>query len=360
MTVETESKIIGCLVGGAVGDALGAPVELSTWRQIVEEVGERGITTVRPPGHFTDDTQMSLFTCQALIRAALELDAVGVCDPVRLLYDSYLVWLVTQGASFDEVRRAEGPLQPAGWLVHEPAMRRRNAPGTTCVGALKSGVMGTLRSPINDAKGCGGVTRAAPAGLLTPGAAPGTAPAEAYHLGCEVAAITHGHPDGILPAGMLAALIHVIVAGATVPEALETCLGLTSPALRRVIEHAMEVGSGGPPDPETLSLELGGGWVGEEALAIAVACTVRAPSFEAGVLAAVNHGGDSDSTGAIGGNLLGALEGAEAIPGHFVEAIDAIDLVWRVALDVARLVTDRPSATEFDPGFQDLFDRYVL
>jgi ADP-ribosylglycohydrolase len=72
-----------------------------------------------------------------------------------------------------------------------------------------------------------------------------------------------------------------------------------------------------PPSPEDLET-LGGGWVGEEALAIAVCCALAAPDFAAGVLTAVNHSGDSDSTGALGVgaipvDLLGDLEGAREI-----------------------------------------------
>jgi ADP-ribosylglycohydrolase len=70
-------------------------------------------------------------------------------------------------------------------------------------------------------------------------------------------------------------------------------------------------GESGLSGPEAL-VRLGGGWVGEEALAIAVTCAIGAPDFHDGVLAAVNHSGDSDSTGAIAGNLLGAIGGTRA------------------------------------------------
>ena len=70
----------------------------------------------------------------------------------------------------------------------------------------------------------------------------------------------------------------------------------------------------GPPTPETLE-QLGGGWTGEEALAIDIACAGWATSFPDAVLRAVNHPGDSNSTGSITGNLLGATLGWDRYPG---------------------------------------------
>jgi ADP-ribosyl-[dinitrogen reductase] hydrolase len=74
-------------------------------------------------------------------------------------------------------------------------------------------------------------------------------------------------------------------------------------------------------------VRLGGGWVGEEALAIAVTCAIGAPDFHDGVLAAVNHAGDSDSTGTIAGNLLGAIGGTRQLPPGWLSAIELGDVI---------------------------------
>jgi ADP-ribosylglycohydrolase len=77
---------------------------------------------------------------------------------------------------------------------------------------------------------------------------------------------------------------------------------------------------------------LGEGWVAEEALAIALYCALTADgSFERGVLAAANHSGDSDSTAAIAGNLLGALLGRGAIPERWLEPLEVREVVERLA-----------------------------
>ena len=352
-------RVVGCLLAGAVGDALGAPIEFLSIDDIRREHGPDGVTTLLAPGRFTDDTQMTLFTVEALMRAGMELEATGQCSPVRLLHRSYLRWLLTQGCGVDALWPDDDPsAAERGGLVSEAILHRIEAPGQTCLGALASGTAGTLRMPINDSKGCGGVMRAAPAGLLVPGAQLGSAPAEAYHLGCEVAAITHGHRIGIHPAGLLAAIVHLIAAGSTLGDAYDECRELAPADLCEITDAAVTLGRAGPPDARTIADELGGGWVGEEALAIALACAIGAPDLSTGLLASINHDGDSDSTGSICGNLLGAHFGAEAIDRRWVADLDGAVLVRRVAMDVAQWLMERPPADVPDERFALLFSRY--
>jgi ADP-ribosylglycohydrolase len=96
---------------------------------------------------------------------------------------------------------------------------------------------------------------------------------------------------------------------------------------------ARRIGIAGPLDASTLEL-LGGGWVGDEALAIAVACAVGADDFRHGVLAAANHSGDSDSTAAICGNLLGALWGVDAIPREWLAELELREEIDTLAHDL--------------------------
>ena len=112
--------------------------------------------------------------------------------------------------------------------------------------------------------------------------------------------------------------------------------------MRGVMEHALAVADAGVPDATTIERELGAGWVGEEALAIGVVCALTAPDFASGVIAAVNHSGDSDSTGSICGNVLGALYGETAIPTEWLDSLHARDLVETVADDFVREMTDPP------------------
>ena len=344
--VDFPARVRGCLLGGAVGDALGAPIEFMSWAEIQRRYGPAGVTDILPPRHFTDDTQMTLFTCEGLIRAHIRGRSKGICHPPTVVHAAYLRWLHTQGQLVEsEVL--------TGWLVDDVRLHRREAPGNTCLSALESGDFGTTADPINGSKGCGGVMRAAPAGLFTT-----IASQETYQLGCDIAALTHGHPLGWQSAGALAVIIRSLVAGEQLPAAVVAALRETGDEMRHVLEHALAVADGGVPDATTIERELGGGWVGEEALAIAVACAVAAPDFEQGVIAAVNHSGDTDSTGSICGNILGTVHGERAIPTRWLSALDARELVETVADDFVREITDSPVADDWGTPPEWWCERY--
>jgi len=96
---------------------------------------------------------------------------------------------------------------------------------------------------------------------------------------------------------------------------------------------------------------LGKGWVAEEALAIGAYCALVATDFVSGVVLAVNHDGDSDSTGSICGNLLGTALGAAAIPAELLEPLEGRSVIEQVADDLFDAFVDyRPPAWERYPG----------
>jgi ADP-ribosylglycohydrolase len=235
-----------------------------------------------------------------------------VSDPIPVMHHGYLRWLHTQGFTRDVS-------EPDGWLVSDARLHRREAPGNTCLSALASGWRGSPEEPINDSKGCGGVMRAAPVGLFWWD----RRPEEVYRLGCEVAAITHGHPDGFHSAGALAVIVSMLLQERSLEEAIDTALGLASPNLRDALEKAIELASTGLPHPEMIERQLGGGWVGEEALAIALCCALATRDVQPGLIAAVNHSGDADSTGAICGNILGATAASRRGGGSATPAREA-------------------------------------
>ena len=162
----------------------------------------------------------------------------------------------------------------------------------------------------------------------------------AFKLGTATAALTHGHASGYLSAGFLALLIEEIVAGASLRDSIRTAkLSLTEqPGHREVLEavdKAVDLATTaiGGALPEA----LGQGWVAEEALAIALHCALVAPNFEEAVVLAVNHSGDSDSTGAVTGNICGALYGAESIPVRWLDVLELRDEITTIADDLTAL-----------------------
>jgi len=81
--------------------------------------------------------------------------------------------------------------------------------------------------------------------------------------------------------------------------------------------------------------ELGKGFVAEEALAMGIYCALSARDFEDAIILAVNHGGDSDSTGSITGNLLGAANGIEVIPARWLAPVELRPTIEALADDLA-------------------------
>jgi ADP-ribosylglycohydrolase len=357
--VNASDANVGCLMGGAVGDALGAPVEFMSMEEIRRRYGDAGITGYvefwSGQGAFTDDTQMTLFTAEGLALAGEKARGGGpraLSAAVESVHRAYLRWLLTQGkeANWGRARATPAALKAEGRLVREKGLWACRSPGMTCLAALQSGRCGSTSDPINVSKGCGGVMRVAPVGLRF------ADPEEAFRMGCEVAAITHGHPSGYLPAGLLAALISSLSRREALSPSIERATKLlrvwkghaeTLSAVERAVEGAAERSrSGNTPAlsfPEAIgSLAQkddapgpGSGWTGETALSIALFCALcHADDFRAGALAAVNHGGDSDSTGAIAGNILGAKLGKAAIPREWISGLDMAALVEGSGLNI--------------------------
>ncbi|MER8434213.1 ADP-ribosylglycohydrolase family protein [Mesorhizobium caraganae] len=342
-------RIYGCLLGGACGDALGAPVEFLKLEEITSRYGPEGITGFDAAygtlGAITDDTQMTLFTVEGLIRAAVRFAERGICHPPGVVHHAYRRWLMTQDQPF-EYLKSHGDLD--GWLIHEKRLWARRAPGNTCLSALRAG--GPFReTAANNSKGCGTVMRDAPFGFVDL-----HNPWRVFTLAAETARTTHGHPSASLSSGALATIIAFLAQGRALLEAVEQTLSLlkTSPGAHEV-ENALRLAlrlSEAADWRERLH-DLGGGWVAEEALAISVLCALATDNSREAIISAVNHSGDSDSTGSITGNLVGAWYGPAALPNEWVDQVELRDVIEILGRDLATVLEG-----EFDSDM--LWERY--
>src|SRR5688500_15456598 len=118
-TISHRKRVHGCLLAGALGDALGAPVEFLTLAQIRRCYGHQGITDLAPAygrlGAITDDTQMTLFTAEGLLRARSRTEQPADTAPATAVFNAYIRWLYTQG----ERSTYSAPVDHLdGWLSH--------------------------------------------------------------------------------------------------------------------------------------------------------------------------------------------------------------------------------------------------
>ncbi|CCQ45677.1 ADP-ribosylglycohydrolase family protein [Pseudarthrobacter siccitolerans] len=349
-TPSLKSRIRGCLLGGALGDSLGYAVEFDSIGQIRSRYGAAGLTgldKLTGPTHFSDDTQMTLYTVDGLVEA-LEWANSGVgADVNACLWLAYLRWYATQG----ETAPASAPAPQPRWIDAQEVLHQRRHPGKACLSGLATGEMGTSARPVNpDSKGCGTVMRSAPFGLI-----PHIAPDAVYKLSSDAASLTHGHPSARQSAGTFSLLIHRLVSGdglrEAAAEALAHTAGLDGVAteLPERLEAALRLAGKGVVTPEEMVQALGEGWVAEEALAVGLyAALATLPEADAAepaqhfldaVALAVNHSGDSDSTGSIAGNILGAFYGEACLPPEWLAALEGPEVIGGMADQLVKVTT---------------------
>ena len=346
--MTATDRIRGTLLGGAVGDALGGAIEFMHLSEIRNRFGQAGAQDYAPAygrrGAITDDTQMSLFTAEGLIRAWVRAKERGICSPPGVIHHAYFRWLLTQ----NEHPAADIKIGTDGWLFATPGLHSRRAPGNTCLAALRNAAgFGEPSIARNDSKGCGGVMRVAPIGLFAPAIGDDE---QVFTMAVEAAALTHGHPTGFLAAGYLAVVVAALCRGKQMVPALDDADSVLRrrkrhTEVKRAIDAARKLAAAGRPTPEKLET-LGGGWVAEEALAIGICCAMVANNFADGVLLAVNHSGDSDSTGSIAGNLLGAQLGVASIPTTWLDELELRAEIDRVATDLDAIAHGRMTPEE--------------
>lgn len=324
-----------CLVGGAMGDSLGADIEFQSLAEIRRRLPAR--LTALPPyrgqrGAITDDTQMTLFTAEGLIRAHIRGRLRGICHPPSVVHHALLRWYRTQGG------RPRIETDEIG-LIEDRRLWAQCAPGTTCMSAL--GSSRRFGDPArNDSKGCGTIMRVAPVALMA-------SRDRVRELAIETSALTHGHITGQLAAAAWAEMLADVATG----EGLEQAAGRIASEYARLdggeeTAAAIRSALSAPRDgqPETVE-QLGGGWTAEEALAIALYACLAGKDLTDGLRIAVTHSGDSDFTGAIAGNMLGVMR-PDAVMAHpWTTMVQGADIISHLARDHVRLMSD-PDAAE--------------
>lgn len=344
-----QDRIRGSLFGGGVGDALGYYIEFMRESAIFNQFGPAGITSYKLDPRtgkaiLSDDTQMTLFTANGILTNSSYVALDGVPRKVEhTIAQSYQDWYYTQY----NTHSAEKNTSRVSWLMDVPELFHRRAPGNTCLSGLatraNSGhVEDFIATPVNDSKGCGGVMRVAPLALI-----PWDSIEELDMAAAQVSAITHTHPLGYMSSSILCHIIHRIVFPTdkkmTLPQIVEEAKVTVEKLfagtaylqeLSDIVDQAVLLSQNEASDLDNIH-QLGEGWIAEEALAIAIYCSLKYPNnFSKAIIAAVNHKGDSDSTGAIAGNIVGAIVGYDGIAEKWKENLECKDVILELADDL--------------------------
>lgn len=277
------------ILGLAVGDALGVPVEFRNreWLRQNPVTGMRGYGTHgQPAGTWSDDTSLALCLVESLCESGIDYD--------------------------DQAQRFVGWMLRAEWTPHGQVFDAGQATRQAIV-RLDRGVAPTEAGPADErSNGNGSLMRILPLAIYLAHADP----AERMEGAMTCSRLTHGHPRSQLACVMFVEIAAAIIRGveltlavAAAQTAILSLLASRFPSERRHFEKLLS------PHLATLaeSQISGSGYV-IHCLEASLWCALQASSFSSGVLRAVNLGDDTDTTGAVTGGLLGLHFGAAAIP----------------------------------------------
>lgn len=313
---DLKSAYRGCLLGLAVGDALGYPADKLTLAQIREDFGPGGLMGYAGDcGRVTSHTQLCAFTANGLLLGQTRGRVSGKIAPfVRYMALSQREWAKTQ--------RPYATLERTYcWVYWVDALRRRACADPRMIEMLAADHIGSPAEPINRLDGCGSLTAAVAVGLF------GTAVAR---LGAEAVALTYGHSTAFLSGAIVAEATHRVVRhrekslGEIFEEALaevEASFSDRFPKTRTVaaaVRYAMALGPG--------SLEQLVCQTAPQVLAGAAHILMHCgDDFDAAMVAAVNHSGRSAAVASLVGAILGAKLGCREIPEFYLETLEAAE-----------------------------------
>ncbi len=309
----SQSQVQAVLFGLALGDALGYPTEFMDINTIYRIYAPKGIQDPPNPAIFTDDTQMTIALTEGLLDAGLN---APIDVQMTAIAERFYTWSVSP--------------------------ENNRAPGNTCMASVgrysKSRDWRTSGDP--NSKGCGAAMRVALIGYLY------QHDADRLRIVAENSAlITHGHEAGVAAAVAGAYLVKLALDGVPVEEYMRRTIAFCGDMSDELMDAFTRVSHVLPNGSERHALDhIGEGWVGEEAVALALYCVLRYPgNYVQAVRRGANSNGDSDSIACIAGSIMGARLGLESIPADWRTRCEArdylIDLSQRVAAARAAMLS---------------------
>ena len=330
----------GCLLGLAVGDAMGYTIDDKTWAEIQENYGPNGLLGYdlkeSEYAQVTSYTQIAAFLCNGMLLALTR--AKG----------EYLRW---GKLALKEWTRSQhfyrDPEESYCFLCKLPLFHRRHCRDARMLDTLRLEAYGTMDTPKNNYSAPGAITAGIAAGMLyQPGR---IAPERVGSLAGELIALTHGNPETFLSGVILAYAITGILQDPSHSHTL-------AEHFMQAIEVTVSKYRSRFPQVEDLSLQLRRAIALSQSAAVTpqlgmeqlqcldtaqclagamYACLVSPEDFDGAIITAVNHSGISAAVGAIAGAIMGARLGEDALPAFYLESLECTDVLGVLAEDMA-------------------------
>lgn len=339
--ITRRSAYRGCLLGLAIGDAMGYPVDTKDLSQIRSDYGPNGLLgydLVNGYADITSHTQLAAFSANGFLLGLTRGQVYGRMGPyVRYAHVAQMEWAAGQ-------RRYDQPTKNHCWTFLVPEFRRRHCTDTRMVEILNRKKFGTLETPVNSYDNPAAIATAVSAALFA--ATVKLDQEEADRLGAESIALTYGSPLAFLPGAVITHLISRSLHKDQTPllelveeviTALDNQFGQQYRQTAQVIalmKQAIALSKDFsilPADAmEKLHCDSGA-----EVLAGALyAALIYEKDFDSAIIVAVNHSGRSAAVGAVTGAILGARLGEEELPDFYLEGLEIIPVLQSLADDL--------------------------
>lgn len=340
--ISKRDAFHGCLLGLAIGDAMGYPADTKTWAQLQEEYGPYGLLGYDLRNGYAEissNTQLAVFSCNGLLLGQTRGQVYGKMAPfVRYVHLAQQEWAIGQ-------RRYDQPGRNYCWVYRVSDMRLRHCTDTRMVETLNRGVGGSMEAPVNRYDTPASLTSSVAAALFA--AMQKMDPTERDRLGAESVALTHGHPLAFLPGAVVTHLVNncilhpdvslkMLINGAL--AALKEQFAREYPAvvsqITSLVNQAVSLAEERLTQPVEAMEQLkcdNGAEVLAGALYAALLCE---EDFDSAMVIAVNHSGRSAAVGSLTGAILGARMGARELPEFYMDGLYIADVLRDLADDL--------------------------
>lgn len=327
--------IRGCLLGLAVGDAMGYCVDKLSWSEICENYGPNGLLgydLANGTADGTSYTQIAAFLCNGYLISQTRGGS----------FSRYIPLAAQEWAKSQQFRT--NPEKTACWVAQVPAMRRRHCMDTRMLDALSRETLGTPEKPVLVSNTPGALTAGIAVGLCYDPEK--MEPHQLGKLGAAATALTHGDPEAFLCGAYLAYATAAILQepDLPLPEHFQHAMDIVAEQFAEypqvsVLKTKLQKALSLTKDPELTPLAAMTMLEcvdASDCLAGAVyAATVHCYNFDEAMIASVNHSGRSAAVGAVTGAILGAKLGAEALPAFYLESLETASVLEELAADLA-------------------------